>query len=58
MILFIIASNSIEAQDTLAYKDLVYRLYDMEYLATPPEKGEKAGSFSKIPGKPIIISLI
>ena len=34
------------AQDVLSYKDLVHRLCDLEYLATPPQKGEKSGSFS------------
>jgi len=34
------------AQDTLSYTDLVHRLYDLEYLATPPNKDEKSGSFS------------
>ena len=34
------------AQTELTYTDLVCRLYDLEYLATPPQKGEKSGSFS------------
>ena len=34
------------AQDVLTYQDLVHRLYDLEYLATPPRKGEQSGSFS------------
>ena len=36
----------VAAQDELTYKDLVHRLYDLEYLATPPQVGEKSGSFS------------
>jgi hypothetical protein len=36
----------VAAQDELTYKNLVHRLYDLEYLATPPQVGEKSGSFS------------
>jgi hypothetical protein len=39
-------SLQLAAQGTLTYKDLVFRLYDLEYLATPPQQGEKSGSFS------------
>ena len=34
------------SQEKLTYPDLVKRLYDMEYLATPPEHGEQSGNFS------------
>jgi hypothetical protein len=34
------------SQDSLTYVDLVKRLYNMEYLATPPAVGEKSGNFS------------
>jgi len=34
------------AQETLTYPDLVARLYDMEYVATPPQPGEQSGNFS------------
>jgi len=30
----------------LSYRDLVQRLYDLEYLATPPASGERSGAFS------------
>ena len=33
-------------QEKLTYPDLVKRLYDMEYLATPPDDGEQSGAFS------------
>ena len=33
-------------QEKLTYPDLVKRLYDMEYLATPPDYGEQSGAFS------------
>jgi hypothetical protein len=34
------------SQDSLHFVDLVKRLYDMEYLATPPNPGEMSGNFS------------
>ncbi len=34
------------AQDRFTYQDLIHRLYDLEYLATPPQEGEMSGSFS------------
>jgi hypothetical protein len=34
------------AQKELTYPDLVRRLYDMEYVATPPRSGEQSGNFS------------
>ncbi len=34
------------SQNSLTYPDLVRRLYDMEYLATPPMEGEQSGNFS------------
>ncbi|KAA3437859.1 DUF2961 domain-containing protein [Rufibacter hautae] len=34
------------SQGALSYVDLVNRLHDLEYLATPPHKDEKSGSFS------------
>ncbi len=34
------------SQEELTYPDLVKRLYDMEYLASPPQDGEQSGSFS------------
>ena len=34
------------SQDTLSYADLVHRLTDMEYLATPPLDSEKSGTFT------------
>ena len=33
-------------QVKLTYPDVIKRLYDMEYLATPPGKGEQSGNFS------------
>ncbi len=36
------------AQETLTYPNLVRRLYDLEYLATPPSPGERSGSFSSL----------
>ena len=39
-------SMSVVAQDTLSSPELVKRLYDIEYLATVPEKGEQSGNFS------------
>ncbi len=38
--------KNLNAQDTLSYTDLIDRLYDMEYLASPPKIGEESGSFS------------
>lgn len=34
------------SQVQLTYPDLVNRLYDMEYVATPPRDGEQSGNFS------------
>ncbi len=34
------------AQDEITYTDLIQRLYDLEYLATPPMQGEQSGNFS------------
>ena len=34
------------AQEKLSYPDLIERLYDFEYLATPPHLGERSGNFS------------
>jgi hypothetical protein len=45
-VLVAISVQSSFAQDTLSYVDLVQRLHDMEYLATPPEVGEASGNFS------------
>ncbi len=42
----LISSAAMMAQDTLSYVELVQRLYDLEYLANPPQKGEQAGNFS------------
>jgi len=36
----------VTARETFTYGDLINRLYDLEYLATPPQKGEMSGSFS------------
>ena len=33
-------------QEALTYRDLIHRLYDLEYLATRPMVGEKSGRFS------------
>ena len=30
----------------LNYKDLLHRLHDLEYLATPPQEGERTGTFT------------
>jgi hypothetical protein len=34
------------SQDSLRYVDLIQRLYNMENLAIPPQKGEQSGNFS------------
>jgi hypothetical protein len=34
------------SQDTLTYPDLLERLYDLDYLATVPDKDEHSGNFS------------
>ena len=31
---------------SMSYGDVVSRLYDMKYLATPPQPGEKSGNVS------------
>lgn len=47
IVLFLFATLfQITAQDNLTYIDLINRLYDLEYLATPPMEGEQSGSFS------------
>jgi len=43
---FILVTVAASAQDRLSYPDLVGRLYDLEYLALPPDKGETSGNFS------------
>jgi hypothetical protein len=39
-------SKLLFSQESLTYYDLIDRLYDMEYLANPPEVGEQSGNFS------------
>ena len=46
VLLHIGISAGLISQEVLTYPDLVRRLYDMEYVATPPEDGEKSGTFS------------
>jgi hypothetical protein len=48
LVLLLSASVSLTAisQAQLTYPDLVQRLYDMEYVATPPQDGERSGNFS------------
>ncbi|MDA0196827.1 MAG: DUF2961 domain-containing protein [Bacteroidetes bacterium] len=44
-------SLSLAAQQQLTYVDLIDRLTDMEYLATPPMDGEQSGNFSSFDRK-------
>lgn len=39
-------STVVRSQERLTYPCLVKRLYDMEYVATPPRTGELSGNFS------------
>ncbi len=39
-------STVVRSQERLTYPGLVKRLYDMEYVATPPRTGELSGNFS------------
>jgi hypothetical protein len=42
-----LAANTQAAEPkSLSYDDIVSRLYDMKYLATKPQPGEKSGMFS------------
>ena len=43
---FFFMFNTGLAQQQLTYPDLIKRLYDFEYLATPPHVGEASGNFS------------
>ncbi len=45
-IAFLFFNGKLSSQDNMSYVDLINRLHDMEYLATPPSPGENSGSFS------------
>ena len=46
MACFFLTIGHLSAQKNLKYTDLIQRLYDLEYLATPPTADERSGSFS------------
>ena len=46
LLLFALFYYQTSAQKSLTYADFIERIYDMEYLATIPEKGEESGNFS------------
>ncbi|MEI8224503.1 MAG: hypothetical protein WCG82_01100 [Bacteroidota bacterium] len=46
LLFWMLSASILVAQDTINYPILVQRLFDMKYLATPPQKGEQSGNFS------------
>lgn len=50
-VLLSVSFQAVSQKTILSYPDLVKRLYDLEYLATPPQPGEKSGNFSSFDRK-------
>lgn len=46
LLFWMLSASILVAQDTINYPILVQRLFDMKYLAIPPQKGEQSGNFS------------